>query len=175
MKSTSIRSASISSQVVRKTKAKKTSISVMKNLTKSPMKKPVALHFMVEEKKETRNLAKKDTILPVIPNNSIEFTTQVEANKETAVQVYFLGTNGKTYPTAKPSIEIQDAKTGKTITSFKRDVKNGEPVPQQVPPGTYNLVVADFHTYFVGKAGILAQDLLIPRGTVAIVPGLPKR
>src|SRR5262249_15379228 len=28
---------------------------------------------------------------------------------------------------------------------------------------TYNLVVPDFHTYFVGRAGILVQDLLIPR------------
>lgn len=40
---------------------------------------------------------------------------------------------------------------------------------------TYNLVVADFHTYFVGRAGILCQDLLIPRGTNNVVPGLARR
>jgi hypothetical protein len=39
---------------------------------------------------------------------------------------------------------------------------------------TYNLVVADFHTYFVGKTGVLCQDLLIPRGTNSVVPGLPR-
>jgi hypothetical protein len=39
---------------------------------------------------------------------------------------------------------------------------------------TYNLVVADFHTYFVGKTGVLCQDLLIPRGTDSVVPGLPR-
>jgi hypothetical protein len=39
---------------------------------------------------------------------------------------------------------------------------------------TYNLVVADFHTYFVGKTGILCQDLLIPRGTHSVVPGLSR-
>lgn len=39
---------------------------------------------------------------------------------------------------------------------------------------THNLVVADFHTYFVGKTGVLCQDLLIPQGTNVLVPGLPR-
>jgi len=39
---------------------------------------------------------------------------------------------------------------------------------------TYNLVVADFHTYFVGKSGMLVQDLLPPEPTNMIVPGLTK-
>ncbi len=37
---------------------------------------------------------------------------------------------------------------------------------------TYNLVVADFHTYFVGQAGILCQDLRPPKLTNRVVPGL---
>jgi hypothetical protein len=40
---------------------------------------------------------------------------------------------------------------------------------------TYNLVVAGFHTYFVGKTGVLCQDLLIPRGTNNVVPGLARK
>jgi hypothetical protein len=39
---------------------------------------------------------------------------------------------------------------------------------------TYNLVVADFHTYFVGKTGVLCQDLLLPAGTNNPVPGLAR-
>jgi hypothetical protein len=39
---------------------------------------------------------------------------------------------------------------------------------------TYNLVVADFHTYFVGKTGVLCQDLLIPHSTNNVVPGLSR-
>jgi hypothetical protein len=39
---------------------------------------------------------------------------------------------------------------------------------------TYNLLVADFHTYFVGKSGVLCQDVLTPRGTDCVVPGLPR-
>lgn len=39
----------------------------------------------------------------------------------------------------------------------------------------YNLVVADFHTYFVGKTGILCQDLLAPKRTNNVVPGLARK
>lgn len=37
---------------------------------------------------------------------------------------------------------------------------------------TYNLVVADFHTYFVGQAKILSHDNTIREPTDAVVPGL---
>ena len=39
---------------------------------------------------------------------------------------------------------------------------------------TYNLVVADLHTYFVGKAGLLCQDLALPGATKNVVPGLSR-
>ena len=37
---------------------------------------------------------------------------------------------------------------------------------------TYNLVVADFHTYFAGKSRVLVHDNTRQRATNAIVPGL---
>jgi hypothetical protein len=40
---------------------------------------------------------------------------------------------------------------------------------------TYNLVVADLHDYFVGRAGFLVQDLPLPQPTNTIVPGLTRR
>ena len=40
---------------------------------------------------------------------------------------------------------------------------------------TYNLVVADFHTYLVGKTGILCQDLMVPKRTNSLVPGLARK
>jgi hypothetical protein len=40
------------------------------------------------------------------------------------------------------------------------------------PAPTYNLVVADFHTYFVGKGAILSHDVLPPKPTNKTVPGL---
>ena len=48
-----------------------------------------------------------------------------------------------------------------------------------VTPGdretTYNLIVADFHTYFVGNARILSHDNTIRQPTSTIVPGLANR
>lgn len=37
---------------------------------------------------------------------------------------------------------------------------------------TYNLVVADFSTFFVGKQAVLSHDFTEPRPTSAVVPGL---
>ncbi|GBL35244.1 hypothetical protein EMGBS15_08390 [Filimonas sp.] len=112
------------------------------------------LHFKVEEKKA---VAKKDTVMaapPVFPNNSIEYTTEVAADKETLVQVYFKGTNGKTYPTARPQILMQNAKTGETVTSFWREMKGADPVPQKVPQGMYNLVIKGFDDLYANNIEI---------------------
>ena len=39
----------------------------------------------------------------------------------------------------------------------------------------YNLVVADFSTYFVGAAGLLAHDVTPHRPTQSAMPGCPKQ
>ena len=36
----------------------------------------------------------------------------------------------------------------------------------------YNLVVDDFHTYFVGRLGLLVHDNNFRRPTTAVLPGL---
>ncbi len=123
-----------------------------------------SLHFNVDVKKAAV-VAKKDTVLaepPVFLNNSIEYTTEVVADKETMVQVYFKGTNGKTYPNAKPQILMQDAKTNQTVTSFRRDMKGADPVPQSVPQGTYNLVIKGFDDLY-------ANNIVIKPNTVTKV------
>lgn len=40
---------------------------------------------------------------------------------------------------------------------------------------TYNLVVADFNTYFVGRSGILAHDNTPRRATRAVLPGVVRK
>ena len=40
------------------------------------------------------------------------------------------------------------------------------------PPVVHNLVVEDFHTYFVGEQGILVHDITYRQPTRALVPGL---
>ena len=55
-----------------------------------------------------------------------------------------------------------------TGNTFVRDVRPG-PSEQ-----TYNLIVEGSHTYFVGKAGMLVQDLLLTLPTNMVVPGLTR-
>ena len=47
-----------------------------------------------------------------------------------------------------------------------------EAIEQTGFEATYNLIVADFHTYFVGQAKVLSHDNTIREPTVALVPGL---
>jgi hypothetical protein len=58
-----------------------------------------------------------------------------------------------------------------TVTGNSRVWSAGQKETAQ----TFNLVVADFHSYFVGKSGILCQDVLIPQATNSIVPGLQRK
>ena len=39
---------------------------------------------------------------------------------------------------------------------------------------TYNLIVADFHTYFIGERRLLSHDNTVRRPTAGSVPGLAK-
>jgi hypothetical protein len=44
------------------------------------------------------------------------------------------------------------------------------------PDTTYNLIVADFHTYFVGESKLLSHDVTPHRSTATTTPGVaPKR
>ena len=52
-----------------------------------------------------------------------------------------------------------------TVRSVK-PAENGE---------AYNLIVADFSTYFVGESGVLAHDITPQRPTQAVLPGILKK
>jgi hypothetical protein len=57
-------------------------------------------------------------------------------------------------------------------------IRGGHRIDRSEPAGTdtaYNLVVADFSTYFVGESGILAHDNTYRKPTTALTPGLLAR
>lgn len=114
------------------------------------------LRFTVEEKKA---IAKKDTVIappqePFNMNTTVKFTTEEEVSQETMVQVFFKGTNGKTYPTAKPTIVMLDSRSGLPVKTFKREMNGNEPTPQKVPAGNYNLVIKGFDDLFANNIEI---------------------
>ena len=52
------------------------------------------------------------------------------------------------------------------------EIRSVEPAPAGP---LYNLIAADSHTYFVGKARILSHDITIRKPTNILVPGLADR
>jgi len=96
---------------------------------------------------------------PPIAGKDLEFNIETENSTETQVQVYFKNVNGNTYPKAKPEIQFKIPETNQMVTSFKRIVNGTEPVPQPIPPGTYNLVVAGFNDLFADGILITANKI----------------
>ena len=67
--------------------------------------------------------------------------------------------------------ELRDGAVLYSVTGTTRI----ESVKSATEAETYNLVVADFNTYFVGESGILVHDNTARRPTRALVPGLVAR
>jgi hypothetical protein len=66
---------------------------------------------------------------------------------------------------------LRDIKANDRIHGVKKPAAVRE-VVEQGNEKTYNLVVANFHTYFVGQDLILSHDLTFARPTDATVPGM---
>ena len=65
--------------------------------------------------------------------------------------------------------ELQVGDRIHTLQGFSEVKSNSEPARQDT---VYNLVVADFSTYFVGSVGALVHDIPYRQPTLAKVPGL---
>lgn len=75
--------------------------------------------------------------------------------------------NGKGWEMAKflaPDAAVQSAAGSATVNSV-------EPLPPEQEAEAYNLVVHDFHTYFVGDAKLLVHDNSCPKPTASKTPG----
>lgn len=82
------------------------------------------------------------------------FTKITEDAKETSLSVIFTDGKGKFYASA-PQLQLLDAVSGKLVKQFWRTVdESGNPDPQVVPPGTYNLLIA-------GRSNMLMRRVTI--------------
>jgi hypothetical protein len=83
-------------------------------------------------------------------------------------------TGGHTFwVSGKGWVKARDFKNGMAM----RDVTGTTPVRPAgtaKPEPTYNLIVADFHTYFVGETKVLSHDITPAESTDVLVPGLPR-
>jgi hypothetical protein len=67
--------------------------------------------------------------------------------------------------------ELEDGAVLQSLAGTGR-VKGVQSAPEAE---TYNLVVADFNTYFIGSSGILAHDNTPRKPTQAVLPGIQKK
>lgn len=69
------------------------------------------------------------------------FVTTTENADKTLLAIYFTDGKGKYYQTSPP-VKVLDSRTGQEVKKFYRTVgPNGDPDPQELPPGIYTLVV----------------------------------
>jgi hypothetical protein len=84
----------------------------------------------------------------------VTFTTSAEDATETSVQIFFTDGHGKFYKST-PRMQLTDPKSGAVAKQFYRTTDGmGTPDAQQVPAGTYNLMVQ-------GRANTLMKNVVI--------------
>jgi len=87
-----------------------------------------------------------------------KFTVQREDAKETTLEIYFTDGKGKFYETT-PQVFLLDPATGQQLHKFYRTVNpTGNPDPQYLPVGTYNLTIK-------GKSNLLVRNIEIKPNT----------
>lgn len=89
-----------------------------------------------------------------------------ETIKATAGHVFWVSGLGW-----KKTMDIQPERRLHTLQGTV-DVESIEPAEEEP---VFNLVVADFHTYFVGQSKILTHDITIRQSTTCVVPGLTRQ
>ncbi len=81
-----------------------------------------------------------------------KYTIQREEATETTLEIYFTDGKGKFYQT-NPQIVLRDPKTNAQVHKFYRMVNaSGNPDPQKIPAGIYNLTVT-------GKSNLLVSNI----------------
>jgi hypothetical protein len=122
-------------------------------------------------------IAKKDTIIQPKPNSGeMKFKIETKESDSTTIQVFLVGPDGKFYQKAKPLIEIVDSKTKQPISSFRRQVVNGEPEILPFTAGTYDVYIREYNVArvynFPVKEKMLNKIILeLEEGTLHFVYG----
>lgn len=139
-------------------KALKTLILVMP----SPKKLPVPPFVLSKQPEITKApeipVVKKSNPSPANDTKTTPYTIEKTPAAETLLEVYFTDGNGKYYASS-PQILLTDPASGKVAHKFYRTVDpGGNPDPQKLPAGTYNLSVAGSDRTFLRDVVINANS-----------------
>jgi hypothetical protein len=116
----------------------------------------------------TGRLALKPVLQTTIRPEVLLLTIQTDCDTIEATGGHFFWVSGIGW------VKARDLKPGMRLHTITRTacVEAVENASLQKP---YNLVVADFHTYFVGEGRVLSHDTTMHRPTNVTVPGLPPK
>lgn len=114
---------------------------------------------------ETAELALKPVILTTVrpPKSTIEIVTKNETIKATGGHFWFVPGKGW--------LKTRDLEPGMTLHTATGAVAVEKLVVDPTEQKTYNLVVDDFHTYFVGEQRVLSYDNTLLNPTLQPTPG----
>ncbi len=125
-----------------------------------------------------------DLVLSQDPDSAeLTFKPVIATTVRPGTQVFSLETAGETlrctgghlfWVAGQGWTKARNLKSGQTLHCASGTVQVSLVTEEPQPGQTYNLVVADFNTYFVGPEKILSHDVTEKKPTRSIVPGLAK-
>ncbi len=134
--------------------------------------------------KPVENIRTGDVVLSQsVDSGEVAFKPVLRTTIRPPVQVFSIESSGETLKATGGHLfwvagqgwtKTRNLKSGQTLHCATGTVQVSDIVPVEKPEQTYNLVVADFNTYFVGPQKILAHDVTERKPTRSIVPGLPR-
>ena len=130
-----------------------------------PIEKIHAGEVVLSQNYETGELAYKPVLVTTVRPEGPVLATHVGATVIKSTRGHPFWVDGIGWQMAK------ELKTGERLHTINGAVSIDE-VTEVEPADCFNLVVADFNTYFVGDAKLLVHDNTLRGPTAAIVPGL---
>ena len=121
--------------------------------------------LVVSQNVETAELTLKPVILTTVrpPKTTIKIKAGSETIEATGGHLWWVSGHGW--------VKSRELKPGMMLHTATGTTEVEETVENPTPQPTYNLVVDEFHTYFVGPQRVLSYDNTLLKPTLRQVPG----
>jgi len=120
--------------------------------------------FVLAQNPSTGELGYRPVLETVVGDPAPVLTLSFPGEKITATRGHRFWVNGRGWQMAKelkPAASLHALEASLDVTAIEK----AEDV------SCYNLIVDDFHTFFVGKSRLLVHDKGCPTPTTAVIPG----
>ncbi|MBP6455097.1 MAG: VWA domain-containing protein [Chitinophagaceae bacterium] len=91
--------------------------------------------------------------------DDISYEIKTETSATTEVQIYFTDGKSKTYPNARPQIEVLNSGDKASIKKFVRNMNGNIPASEKINAGTYDFIVLGQRDLYVKNIAIEANKI----------------